>query len=55
MEGLTEEEQTIVETVRDFVDRAVKPVARELDHSNTYPEALIEQMKQLGIFGLAIP
>jgi isovaleryl-CoA dehydrogenase len=55
VEGLTEEEQTIVETVRDFVDRAVKPVVQELEHANTYPEALIEQMKQLGIFGLAIP
>jgi isovaleryl-CoA dehydrogenase len=55
VEGLTEEEQTIVETVREFVDRAVKPVVQELDHTNTYPEALIEQMKQLGIFGLAIP
>ncbi len=55
MEGLNEEEQTIVETVRDFVNRAVRPVVQELEHSNTYPESLIEQMKQLGIFGLAIP
>ena len=55
MEGLTEEEQAIVETVRDFVDRAVKPVASELEHSNTYPETLIEHMKKLGIYGLAIP
>lgn len=55
MEGLTEEEQAVVETVRDFVDRDVKPVVRELDHSNTYPEKLIDQMKQLGIFGLAVP
>jgi len=55
VEGLNEEEQAIVETVRDFVNREVKPVARELDHTNTYPEKLIEQMKQLGIFGLAIP
>ncbi|MCU1671464.1 MAG: hypothetical protein JWP40_4391 [Blastococcus sp.] len=55
MEGLTEEEQTIVETVRDFVDRSVRPVVQQLEHANTYPEALIEQMKQLGIFGLAIP
>lgn len=55
MESLSEEESAIVELVRDFVDREVKPVAQELDHSNTYPEALIEQMKQLGIFGLAIP
>ena len=55
MEGLTQEETAIVETVRDFVDRDVKPVVQELDHTNTYPEKLIEQMKQLGIFGLAIP
>ena len=55
MEGLTEEETAIVETVRDFVDRDVKPVAQELDHTNTYPTKLIEAMKQLGIFGLAIP
>jgi alkylation response protein AidB-like acyl-CoA dehydrogenase len=55
MEGLSDEESAIVEVVRDFVDREVKPVARELDHTNTYPEKLIEQMKELGIFGLAIP
>ena len=55
MEGLSEEESAIVDVVHDFVDRDVKPVARELDHTNTYPEKLIEQMKELGIFGLAIP
>ncbi len=45
----------MVELVRAFVNRDVKPVARELEHANTYPDKLIEQMKQLGIFGLAIP
>ncbi len=55
MQDLTGEESAIVELVRDFVDREVKPVAQELDHSNSYPGALIEQMKQLGIYGLAIP
>ena len=55
MEGLPDEEREIVKVVRDFVDRDVKPVVRELDHSNTYPEKLIETMKELGIFGLAIP
>jgi alkylation response protein AidB-like acyl-CoA dehydrogenase len=55
MDGLTEEEAAIVSLVREFVDREVRPVARELDHANTYPEKLIEQMKRLGIFGLAIP
>jgi alkylation response protein AidB-like acyl-CoA dehydrogenase len=52
---LDAEETAIVEVVRDFVDREVRPVAQELDHGNIYPETLIEQMKQLGIFGLAIP
>jgi alkylation response protein AidB-like acyl-CoA dehydrogenase len=52
---LSHEEQFIVDTVRDFVDREVRPVARELEHADTYPEKLIEQMKELGVFGLAIP
>ena len=55
MQGLTVEESAMVELVREFVDRDVKPVVREFEHANTYPEALIEQMKQLGVFGLAIP
>ncbi|MBE3204212.1 MULTISPECIES: acyl-CoA dehydrogenase family protein [Parafrankia] len=52
---LSSEEQAIVATVRDFVDREVRPVVRELEHANTYPERLIEQMKELGVFGLAVP
>jgi alkylation response protein AidB-like acyl-CoA dehydrogenase len=52
---LAEEEQAIVNVVRDFVDRRVRPTVRQLEHSNTYPEALIEQMKAIGIYGLAIP
>ena len=55
MAELSEEETEIVELVREFVDTDVRPVARELEHANTYPEKLIGQMKQLGIFGLAIP
>jgi alkylation response protein AidB-like acyl-CoA dehydrogenase len=52
---LSETEQSIVDTVRDFVDRDVRPVVRELEHADTYPEALIEQMKRLGVYGLAVP
>ncbi len=52
---LTAEETAIVEVVRDFVDREVRPVVRELEHEDTYPEKLVEQMKELGIFGLAVP
>ena len=52
---LDSEERMVVETVRDFVDADVRPVVRDLEHADAYPEQLIEQMKQLGIFGLAIP
>ncbi len=52
---LTEDEAAIVALVREFVDRDVKPVVRELEHADSYPEELIERMKQLGVFGLAIP
>jgi alkylation response protein AidB-like acyl-CoA dehydrogenase len=53
--GLSTEEADVVATVRDFVERDVRPVVRELEHTNTYPGELIDTMKQLGIFGLAIP
>ncbi|WP_405593638.1 acyl-CoA dehydrogenase family protein [Streptomyces sp. NBC_01092] len=52
---LSEDEQFVVRTVRDFVDKDVRPVVQELEHANTYPEALIERMKELGVFGLAVP
>jgi alkylation response protein AidB-like acyl-CoA dehydrogenase len=55
MTGLSTEERAIIDAVRQFVDRQVRPVARELEHANEYPAHLIDQMKELGIFGLAIP
>lgn len=55
MSQLSAEEQQIVELVARWVDDEVRPVVNELEHANTYPEALIEQMKQMGVYGLAIP
>jgi alkylation response protein AidB-like acyl-CoA dehydrogenase len=52
---LNTDERAMVELVREFVNREVRPAARDLEHANTYPDKLIEQMKQLGIYGLAIP
>ncbi|MFF0092184.1 acyl-CoA dehydrogenase family protein [Streptomyces canus] len=52
---LSDDERLVVRTVREFVDRDVRPVVRELEHSDTYPEHLIERMKELGVYGLAIP
>ena len=53
--GLKDAEQQIVSLVADFVDREVRPVASQFERRDEYPEALIEHMKELGVFGLAIP
>lgn len=53
--ALNDEESLLVATVRGFIDREVKPTVRDVEHANTYPEAWIEQMKRIGIYGLAIP
>src|SRR6201998_1860017 len=52
---LTDEESLLVETVRAFIDRDVKPTVRDVEHANEYPEKWIEQMKRIGIYGLTIP
>ncbi|WP_253851588.1 acyl-CoA dehydrogenase family protein [Mycobacterium sp. 1423905.2] len=52
---MNDDEQMLVATVRAFIDREVKPTVREVEHANTYPEAWIEQMKRIGIYGLAVP
>ncbi|MFF4803917.1 acyl-CoA dehydrogenase family protein [Streptomyces sp. NPDC001351] len=52
---LSDDELLVVRTVREFVDKDVEPVVRQLEHADTYPEHLIERMKELGIYGLAIP
>jgi alkylation response protein AidB-like acyl-CoA dehydrogenase len=52
---LNDEETMLVDTVRAFIDRDVRPTVRMVEHANEYPEAWIEQMKRIGIFGLAVP
>lgn len=52
---MNHEESILVETVRQFIDREVKPAVRDVEHANTYPQAWIDQMKHLGIYGLAVP
>jgi alkylation response protein AidB-like acyl-CoA dehydrogenase len=55
MQHLNEEEAFLVDTVRAFIDRDVKPTVREVEHANEYPELWIKQMKEIGIYGLAVP
>ena len=53
-DGLTEFEQDILATVRDFTNREIIPVATELEHRDEYPAQIVEGMKKLGLFGLTI-
>jgi len=45
----------VVAAVREFVEREVKPVAPDLDHADAYPHALVERMRELGLFGALVP
>src|SRR5512132_1748236 len=52
---MTDEQQAIVEMVRNFVDNEIIPTAEEYDHEDKFPEPIVEQMKELGLFGVTIP
>ncbi|MQY02060.1 acyl-CoA dehydrogenase family protein [Actinomadura macrotermitis] len=52
--GLTAEQREIVATVRAFVDKEILPVATELEHADEYPQAIVDGMRDLGLFGLMI-
>jgi len=49
------EQELIVKTVREFVDREVMPVASAMEHRDEYPTALVQQMIDIGLFGLNVP
>jgi short/branched chain acyl-CoA dehydrogenase len=52
---LTEEQQLIRDTVRDFAQRRVAPVAAELDHEQRFPYELVAELAELGLMGMTIP
>jgi alkylation response protein AidB-like acyl-CoA dehydrogenase len=54
-EQLTTEQKEIVGMVRTFVEKEIMPVQHDLEHDDIYPEEIVKQMKELGLFGLAIP
>jgi alkylation response protein AidB-like acyl-CoA dehydrogenase len=52
--GLTDFQTEIVSTVRTFVDKEIIPYATELEHKDEFPDAIVEGMKEMGLFGLTI-
>jgi alkylation response protein AidB-like acyl-CoA dehydrogenase len=45
----------IIATVRRFVERDVVPVAADLEREDRFPAGIVEQMRELGLFGVTFP
>jgi alkylation response protein AidB-like acyl-CoA dehydrogenase len=54
-EGLNDIQKEILSAVRDFVNNEIIPVANKLEHADEYPQAIVDGLKELGVFGLMIP
>ena len=52
---LSDIQKSMIEMVREFVEKEVIPVADEMEHADEYPEAIVEQMKEMGLFGITVP
>jgi alkylation response protein AidB-like acyl-CoA dehydrogenase len=53
--GLTDVQRSILETVREFVDKEIIPNAQRLEHADEYPADIVQGMREMGLFGLTIP
>lgn len=52
---LTEEEKLVRDTVRDFAEKELKPIAAEIDKNHKIPDNIIKSLSDLGLFGVYIP
>jgi alkylation response protein AidB-like acyl-CoA dehydrogenase len=50
-----DDEVHLLDTIDKWVERDVRPRVKEFDHADRYPDVLVEQMKELGLFGATIP
>jgi alkylation response protein AidB-like acyl-CoA dehydrogenase len=55
MTDMSDEQRAITEMVRQFADEQILPNAEHYDHEDSFPEPIVEQMKELGLFGVTIP
>lgn len=53
--ALSEEDTMILDAINKWLDRDVRPHVLRLDHADEYPTEMVEQMKELGLFGATIP
>ena len=50
-----EQEQVMLDAIDKWLERDVRPHVLKLDHADEYPHEMVEQMKELGLFGATIP
>ena len=55
LEQRTDEQKAIIEMVRQFVDEQIIPQAEHYDSADEFPEPIVAQMRELGLFGVTIP
>lgn len=53
-EWSAEDEQALLDTIDGWIEKSVAPIAREYDLADKYPHELVEEMKELGLFGATI-
>jgi alkylation response protein AidB-like acyl-CoA dehydrogenase len=52
---LSEEQHAFQRTLREFVDRDIRPFAREMEQNGIYPDGIVGSMKAMGLFGVTVP
>jgi alkylation response protein AidB-like acyl-CoA dehydrogenase len=52
--GLTDVQEAILDTVRQFVNKEIIPNAQRLEHADEYPADIVDGMREMGLFGLTI-
>lgn len=52
---LTSDDEQLLTMVRDFTDKRIRPRVRDFEQQDLYPEPLIDEMKELGFFGMLVP
>jgi alkylation response protein AidB-like acyl-CoA dehydrogenase len=49
-----DDERMLLDAIDNWVEKSVRPIAKEFDHEDKYPHALVDEMKELGLFGATI-
>ena len=50
----TGEDAQLIDMIERWTERELRPIVREYDHADRYPEHIVEQMKELGLFGATV-